>query len=251
MRDEGTVSARARRSGLCAALAAALVGSTAGAHGLDADRVEVVLRGDVVEAVATPRAGFVRDADADADGDGRLSLPEVNARRDEIRRALVDALRITDGDGRAGSLERSDVSVPHGHDGDDARGGTFLRVTVVLRWAAAPRAVRVRCAFVGERPVTVYATRAEAATPGVLTLVGDPELVQLASPDATVTLLRRADVPSPTTAPPAPASRPPAPAAPGAVAWVALAAALGAALLAARRRTLRLENLRPHPGEAR
>lgn len=241
------MSARARLSGLCAALAAALVGSTAGAHGLDADRVEVVLRGDVVEAVATPRAGFVRDADAD--GDGRLSLPEVNARRDEIRRALVDALRITDDEGHAGALERSDVSVPHGHDGDDARGGSFVRVTVVLRWAAAPRAVSVRCAFVGESPVTVYATRAEAATPGALTLVGDPELVRLTSPDATVTLLRRAEAPSPAAAPSAPASGPPAPAVPPA-AWVALATALGAALVAARRRSLRLDNLRPHQGEA-
>jgi len=240
---------RARRSGLCAAFAVALAGSAAGAHGLDADRVEVVLRGDVVEAVATPRVGFVRDADTD--GDGRLSLPEVNARRDEIRRALVDALRIADDDGRAGTLERSDVSIPHGHDGDEARGGSFVRVTVVLRWAVAPRAVRVRCAFVGDQPVTVYATRAEAATPGALTLVGDPELVRLASPDATVTLLRRAEAPSPAAAPSAPAPGPSVPAAPGAVAWVALAAALGAARLAARRRTLRLENLRPYPGEAR
>jgi len=241
--------ARARRGGLCAALAAALAGSTASAHGLDADRVEVVLRGDVVEAVATPRVGFVRDADTN--GDGRLSLPEVNARRDEIRRALVDALHITDGDGRAGALERSDVSVPHGHDGQDARGGTFVRVTVVLRWAMAPRAVRVRCAFVSDQPVTVYATRAEASTPGALTLVGDPELVRLASPDATVTLLRRTEAPSPAATFPAPASAPPTPAALGTVAWVALAAALGAVLVAARRRSLRLNTLRPYPGEAR
>jgi hypothetical protein len=193
-------------------LAGALLsaGALASGHGLDADRVELVLRADVAESVATPPVDFVRWADTD--GDGRLTRAELDLRRAAVRDALIASLEIVDEAGRAGVVERADVSLPHGHDGDSAPGRTFLRVTVVRRWPAAPRALQVRCAFARGRPVTVYATRAEAATPGVLTLVGDPELARLASAAAAVTLLR---APSPRApSPRAPSPRAPSPRAP-------------------------------------
>lgn len=213
-------------------------------HGLDADRVELVLRGDAVESVATPPVAFVRWADAD--GDGRLTLDELNPRREAVRDALVAALHVTDEAGREGAVERADVSLPHGHDGDVTAGRSFLRVTVVRRWRAAPRAVQVRCDFARVRPVTVYATRAEAATPGVLTLVGDPELVRLAAADASVTLLRAAP---PAPAPVASHASAPAPTVPPSAPWLGLAVTLGATLTFSFA-LMRRRSLRPHPGEA-
>lgn len=193
------------------ALLALLWCGPARAHGLDANRVQVVLHEDIVEAVATPPAAFVRQADRN--GDGRLRVDEVRARQEEVVRALASALVITDEAGRAGAVERADVSVPL----DDAtRGADHLRLTVRLRWARPPRAVRVRCAFVGEHPVTVFATRAESrSTPGTLTLLGDGEYATLARADQETTLLGAPSAPPP--APPAPAPRWP---------WAALAAAL-------------------------
>jgi hypothetical protein len=163
-----------------------LCAATARAHGLDANRVEVVRHGRFVEAVATPPAEFLRDADRD--GDGRLDVPEVQARQREVLRALRAALEITDEDGRAPEVEREDVSVPIG-DGPGPK--DFLRYTVKLRWPQAPRALRVRCGFVGEHPVTVFATRAEALPgAGSLTLVGVGEYASLARPQDVATLLR-------------------------------------------------------------
>lgn len=221
---------------------AALGAPLAWGHGLDADRVELVLRGDAVEAVATPSVEVVRWADAD--GDGRLTRDELDPRREAVREALVAALHVTDEAGREGAVERADVSLPHGHDGDVAAGRSFLRVTVVRRWSAPPRAVQVRCDFARARPVTVYATRAEATTPGVLTLVGAPELVRLDAPDASATLLRAA-LPAP--APVAPTA--PSPTAPSSAPWPGLAVTLGAALTFSFA-LMRRRSLRPHQGEA-
>ena len=157
------------------ALAALLHSLPTRAHGLDANRVEVVLHEGIVEAVATPPAEFFRDADRD--GDGLLSVPEVQARQEQVLGALRGALRITDEADRAGALERDDVSVPIG-DGPGPK--EYLRYTVRLRWPQAPRALRVRCAFAGEHPVTVFATRADSrAAPGTLTLVGTGEYATL------------------------------------------------------------------------
>lgn len=166
--------------------AAALGGSLAYAHGLDANRVEVVLQGDVVEAVATPPVSFVRGADRN--GDGLLSLAEVNAHRDAIRRELVAAMHLTDPEGHAGTLERADISLPRSADGH--AGGEFLRVTARWRFAAPPSGVRVRLDFVREHPVTVYATHARTLGDGRVALIGAPELAVLANAQASTTMLR-------------------------------------------------------------
>lgn len=167
------------------AAAALLWAAPAAAHGLDANRVQVVLHEEVVEAVATPPAEFVRWADRD--GDGRLRVDEVVARQGEVLRALSAALAVTDDAGRAGEVERADVSVPRG---DETVGADYLRLTLRLRWPRPPRAVRVRCGFVGEHPVAVFATRAESrSTPGTLTLLGTGEYALLARSDAEATLL--------------------------------------------------------------
>lgn len=215
-------------------------------HGLDANRVELVLHGDTVEAVATPPTSFVHGADDN--GDGFLTLPEVNPHRDEIRRALVDALHITDPSGAVGALERADVSLPRAH-GDDAQGRDFLRVTVKLRWPAAPAALRVRCDFVGEHPVTVYATRAESSSPGVLTLVGTPELATLRDARATPTLLQAttratsAQTPPPRQSPAA-SERTTSSRAP----WLGLAGLVGVCVVVTRRRA---SSLHVTQGDAR
>ncbi len=177
---------RRRILALGGALSLAALGPAGWAHGLEANRVELVLHGDTVEAVATPPVSFV--ASADTNGDGLLSRAEVAARRDELRRTLVAALGLTDPEGRGGSLVRADVSVPRSADG--AAGGEYLRVTVRWRWPAPLRALRVRCDFVREHPVTLYATRAETSAEGRLTLVGAPEQAVLSSRGASVTVLR-------------------------------------------------------------
>jgi hypothetical protein len=167
----------------------------AAAHGLDANRVQVVVHDAVAEIVATPPSAFV--ASADADGDGLLDVAELRARREDVLRSLVAAVVVTDGDGHPGALDRADVSVPRGLD-DGARGSEFLRLTVVLRWPAPPRALRVRLGFVTDHPVLVYATHARSgAQPGVLTLVGDGEYATLDSPASEATLLRAAPAPAP------------------------------------------------------
>lgn len=181
-----------------AALTARLTASQA--HGLDAGHVQIVLHDRVAEIVATPSVSLV--AWADVDHDGRLTLDEVNARRDAIRRALVDGIDVTDGDGARAEVERSDVSLPRADDGSPA-GRDFLRLTVVLRWPQAPSSLRVRCALVTDHPVTVMATRAVAATPGVLTLDGEPSFALLSRADETATLFAApaAAVTAPTPAP--------------------------------------------------
>lgn len=239
---------------VAAAFALSVIAPTAAAsaHGLDPDRVEVVLHGDTVEAVATPPVDFVRFADVN--NDGLLSLDEVNPRREEIRRALVEALSITDEEGRAGALDRSDVSLPHGHDGEPSNGRAWLRVTVKLRWPAAPRAIRVRCAFARVRPVTVYATRAEADTPGVLTLAGVPELGLLERATSSATLLRMTNTPAPSADHRAPnplRSVPRRADETHRVGWLGALALCGLALAASRLRSLRLEPPPPPQGETR
>ncbi len=116
------------------ALAVLLYALPARAHGLDANRVEVVLHEGIAEAVATPPAEFFRGADRD--GDGLLSVREVQARQEEVLGALRGALRITDEDGRAGTLERDDVSVPIG-DGPGPQGVRALHRAAALAAGAA------------------------------------------------------------------------------------------------------------------
>lgn len=167
------------------ALALATASTDLCAHGLDAGHVQIVLHDRVVEAVATPSVSLVPSADTDHDG--RLTLAEVDARRDEIRRSLLDGFVVTDADGARGEVERADVSLPR--DGDLDAGRDYLRLTVVLRWARPPASLRVRCALIGDHPVTVMATRAEPSSPGVLGLVGEPAYALLSRPDETASLL--------------------------------------------------------------
>lgn len=228
-----TASTRRLGAAALAPLALLAAPSVARGHGLDANHVELVLHDDVVEAVATVPAAFLPDADANRDG--RVSRAELRPVRETALRRLVDAVRITDGDGREGALERADVSVPRDGD-DDPRGAEHVRVTVVRRFGVAPGALRLRCLFVGSRPVSVYATRATAASPGVLTFAGDPESALLPSASAEVALLA-----APTPAPPAPrasARAPVSPASPPAhhAALAALAGFVALAFTAARRR---------------
>ncbi len=177
-------------------LAALAWAPSAVAHGLDANRIELVVHDNVVEAVATPAAESVRMADDD--GDGRISPAELRAHRDEVRNALVASLAVLDGNGTPGALERADVSVPRGYAIDNVAGRDYVRLTVVRRWETPPTALRVRCGFAGGHPVAVSAHRAEAATPGVLTLMGEPEYGSLSTPLSEVTLLDRR---APTLAP--------------------------------------------------
>jgi hypothetical protein len=208
------------------ALAVVLFTLPARAHGLDANRVEVVLHEGIVEAVATPPAEFFRGADRN--GDGLLDVPEVQARQAEILATLRDALRITDPDGRAGTRERDDVSVPIG-DGPGPK--EYVRYTVRLRWPQEPRALRVRCGFVGEHPVTVFATRAESrSSPGTLTLQGLGEYA---------TLTRAEDTTAPLLGSPvAPTSPPGSPGGNALHTWAVAALIVGAAggVILARRR---------------
>jgi hypothetical protein len=101
----------------------------------------------------------------------------------------------------------------------------------------------VRCDFVTQHPVTVFASRAESvSTPGVLTLVGAGEYESLTSREATATMLRGAPAPTPAAAPvtlpPPPAASTSAPA-PSPVRTVALSLvavlALGALAWQARK----------------
>jgi hypothetical protein len=208
------------------ALALVLFALPVGAHGLDANRVEVVLHEGIAEAVATPPAEFLRGADRN--GDGLLDVPEVQARQAEILATLRDALRLTDQDGHAGTLERDDVSVPIG-DGPGPK--EYVRYTVRLRWPQEPRALRVRCGFVGEHPVTVFATRAESrSSPGTLTLQGLGEYA---------TLTRAEDTTAPLLGPPAAPTPLPGSSTGDALRTWAIAAlvvgAVGAVILARRR----------------
>jgi hypothetical protein len=210
-------------------------------HGLDANRIQVVLHEGVAEVVATPPSDYLPAYDANHDG--RLTVAEVSAHREEVVRALVAALDVTDGEGRRGTLDRADVSVPRSDDADEALGRDYLRATVVLRWPTPPAWLRVRCDFVTQHPVTVFASRAESvSTPGVLTLVGAGEYESLTSREATATMLRGAPAATPAAAPvalpPPPAASTSAPA-PSPVRTVALSLvavlALGALAWQARK----------------
>lgn len=179
-------------------LAVTLSTSAPLAHGLDANRVQVVLRGDAAEAVATVPVEFLGDIDRDRDG--LLTLAELSPRRAEARDRLVAALDLRDDHGRAGEVVRADVSLPR--DGAPSLGRDFVRLTVVRRWTTAPRALSLRCAFVDEHPVAVFASRAVASGPGRLSLLGRPEARVATSATTRLDLLR---VPAPPAPRPSPA----------------------------------------------
>lgn len=141
--------------------AAVAVGAAAPAlaHGLDANRVNVVLRGARVEVVATPPAEYV--SFADADHDGLLTVAEVSASRPAIRDALRTSVRLTDDKGVAPIEVLFDVSTPAGPD--PQVGADHLRLTLHADFAGAPQSVDVSVDFALAHPVAVNAWR--AATP--------------------------------------------------------------------------------------
>lgn len=98
-----------------AAVVSACVASPAAfAHGLDANQIQLVLHGETAEVVATAPAEFATLADAN--GDGLITLDELNPHRAAVRDALVAAMQVTDDDGHAPAVERSDVSLPRADD---------------------------------------------------------------------------------------------------------------------------------------
>jgi hypothetical protein len=186
-----------------------LAGVPAAAHGLDANQIQLVLHEQTAEVVATVPSEFA--ALADTNGDGLITLAELNPRRSEVRAALVASLVVTDGAGAAGTLDRSDISLPR-TDNDEDTGRDFIRLTVKYVFPTAPQGVRLRCGFVGQHPVSLYATRAESrSTPGMLTLVGNGEMVQFTDRTTVVAVLGAPSAtPSPTPSP-TPATTPAAP----------------------------------------
>jgi hypothetical protein len=169
------------------ALSLTAVAGRSDAHGLDAYRVELVSHERTVELVATPPVSFI--ARADDNGDGRISREELAVHRPWVLDALADSLRVQTVDGAGPvSVERADVSVPHGHQ-ESAGGEAFVRWTAVLRFARVAAPLRVRCAFASRHPVALWASRATAAGPvGQLALVGPPEGAALTRADADATL---------------------------------------------------------------
>lgn len=207
-----------------------LSSGSASAHGLDADRIDIALRDDVAEVVATPPVAILPFADDD--GDGRLERSEVRAHREEIRAALSDAVTLTDDRGRTGTTELFDVSTPDGPGPHGEGGSDHLRLTQRVRFDEAPDALRVRCAYADARSITLIARRARTSDrPGVLELVGASEAVRLDASRLEVTVLAQ-PAPVGAVAPSAPLLPTEAPRA-GAPAWIALVlvSALAAALL--------------------
>jgi hypothetical protein len=169
------------------ALSLAVVASRGDAHGLDAYRVELVSHDRTVELVATPPVSFI--ARADENRDGRISREELAVHRPWVLDALARSLRVQTVDGAGPvSVERADVSVPHGHD-ERAGGEAFVRWTAVLRFARVAAPLRVRCAFASTHAVALWASRATTAgSVGQLALVGPAEGAALTRADSDATL---------------------------------------------------------------
>jgi hypothetical protein len=176
------------RLALTLALVLALLPSPARAHGADANQIQIVLRGQRAEVLATPPVSAI--AFADADGDGRLTRDELAAERPAVLQALLDSVWLADERARPGDLVRADVSVPAEPDPSGLAGHEFVRLSWVLAWSAPPSALSLEAGFVGEHPVGVVAQRAEAgARPGVLVLVGAPDARVIDGASGMITLL--------------------------------------------------------------
>ncbi len=176
-----------RLSGL--ALFAAATGSAL-AHGLDAGRVTVVLRGRRVEVVATPPVAAI--AFADTDRDGLLSSSEVNAARPTLRERLGEGLRVTSDAGERPTVVLFDVATPadHGHSG----GADHLRVTLQADFQAPPAWLRLEVDFAAATPLAVLAWRADPSpSAGIVQLSSAPERARLDAERPSVRLLGAAE----------------------------------------------------------
>jgi hypothetical protein len=191
-----------RQSGLVGLLVA-LATTTAHAHGADANQIQLVLHEGVAEVVATPPADFPGLRFADDDADGRLSRPEMDRHRAEVRDVLTAAISVVDEAGRAPRLDRADVSLPVTPTTPGVEGRDFVRLTLRLEFDAEPKALRVICRFVGEHPVMLLAHRADGrGEPGRLGLKGPPQVARFDAdhPEAVV-LGEAAPVPAPAPQP--------------------------------------------------
>ena len=165
----------------------AATATTAHAHGADANQIQLVLHENVAEVVATPPVDFAGLRFADDDADGRLSRPEMDRHRAEVRDVLTAALPVFDEAGRPARVDRADVSLPAAPTTPGAEGRDFVRLTLRLVFEAEPKALRVACRFLGEHPVMLTAQRADGrAEPGRLGLLGPQQVARFdaAHPEA-------------------------------------------------------------------
>lgn len=178
--------------------------ATAHAHGADANQIQIVLHEDVAEVVATPPTDFAGLRFADDDADGRLSRPEMDRHRAEVRDLLTAALPIFDEAGRPARVDRADVSLPAAPTTPGVEGRDFVRLTLRLVFEAEPKALRVACRFQGEHPVMLTAQRADGRSePGRLGLLGPPQVARFDAAHPEAVLFGDA-APAQPPAPPAP-----------------------------------------------
>jgi len=161
--------------------------STSAAHGVDARRVEVVLRGQDLEVVVTPPAEYLRGADTD--GDLMLTRREVAESRAWIREVVLEALTVADVDGAPLQIVGADVSTPA--DGAPEAPRSHVRFTLRGRFDSPPRALRLGVSFVTPSdPVVVVGARASwSGAPGQMQFDGPRESAFLTADAPVVTLL--------------------------------------------------------------
>jgi hypothetical protein len=161
--------------------------STSAAHGVDARRVEVVLRGQDLEVVVTPPAEYLRGADTD--GDLMLTRREVAESRAWIRQVVLEALTVADVDGAPLQIVGADVSTPA--DGAPEAPRSHVRFTLRGRFDSPPRALRLGVSFVTPSdPVVVVGARASwSGAPGRMQFDGPRETAFLTADAPVVTFL--------------------------------------------------------------
>ena len=158
------------------------------AHGLDANRIEAVLREREVEVVVTPPAEYLRAADAN--GDLLLVREEVAAHRAWIKDAVTRALSVRDTGGARLEVIGVDVSTPaYGPPGTPQ---DHVRFTLRGRFDAVPQGLQLGASFVTpDHPVTVLAVRAAwTDQPGLMKFVGPRQSTFLTAEHPQVVVLR-------------------------------------------------------------
>ncbi len=158
------------------------------AHGLDANRIEAVLREREIEVVVTPPAEYLRAADAN--GDLLLVREEVAAHRAWIKDAVTRALTVRDLGGARLEVIGVDVSTPaYGPPGTPQ---DHVRYTLRGRFDADPVALQLGVSFVTpDHPVTVLAARAAwSDRPGLMKFIGPRQSTFLTAEYPEVVVLR-------------------------------------------------------------
>jgi len=167
---------------------ASLIPGVVLAHGLDANRIEAVLRARDLELVVTPPAEYLRAADAN--GDLFLVREEVAAHRAWIKDAVTRALTVRDLGGARLEIIGVDVSTPaYGPAGTPQ---DHVRYTLRGRFDADPTALQLGVSFVTpDHPVTVLAARAVwSDKPGLMKFVGPRQSTFLTVEHPQVVVLR-------------------------------------------------------------